>query len=64
MPVSQEECRALFDKFDTDGNGEISYDELMYAVAAELDQFRKDYVVKAFKKLDRDGNGVVEVRDL
>lgn len=36
----------------------------MYAVAAPLDKFRKDLVTKAFKKLDRDGNGVVEVRDL
>jgi Ca2+-binding EF-hand superfamily protein len=30
--MSQEECRALFDKFDINNDGEISYEELMYAV--------------------------------
>ena len=54
----------MFDKFDLNGDGEVQYDELMYAVAGELDQFRQDLVMRAFKKLDRDGNGVVEVRDL
>jgi Ca2+-binding EF-hand superfamily protein len=54
----------LFDIFDRNGDGDIDYDELLYAVAGELNQFRQEYVVKAFKKLDRDGNGVVEVRDL
>jgi len=34
--VSQEECRALFDKFDRNGDGEISYEELMMAVTGEL----------------------------
>ena len=54
----------MFDKFDNNSDGDISYDELMYAVAGELNQFRKELVGRAFKKLDRDGNGVVEVRDL
>ena len=54
----------LFDKFDINQDGEIQYDELMYAVSGPLDQFRKDLVERAFKKLDRDGNGIVEVRDL
>ena len=29
IQISQEECRALFDKFDLNGDGEISYDELL-----------------------------------
>lgn len=32
IAMSQEECRALFDKFDINNDGEISYEELMYAV--------------------------------
>jgi EF-hand domain pair len=36
LPVSQEECRALFDKFDIDGNEEISYDEFLYSIAPQL----------------------------
>lgn len=36
LPVSQEECHALFDKFDIDSNNEINYEELMQAVTGEL----------------------------
>lgn len=36
LPVSQEECRALFDKFDLDSNNEIKYEELMQAVTGDL----------------------------
>ena len=62
--MSQEECRALFDKFDLNNDGEISYEELMYAVTGEMSQARKDLVLRAFKKLDRDNSGVVEMRDI
>lgn len=64
LNISQEECRNLFDKFDTDQSGEISYEELMWAVAPELNQFRKELVIRAFKKLDRDGSGMIDINDL
>ncbi len=64
MPISQEECRALFDKFDLNKDGEISYEELMYAVAGEMNHFRRELVIRAFKKLDRDGSGVVDLKDI
>jgi len=44
LPVSQEECRALFDKFDLDSNNEINYEELMQAVTGELSWSRRDLV--------------------
>ena len=64
LAISQEECRALFDKFDLNQNGEVSYNELMSDVAGEMNQFRKDLVLRAFKKLDRDGSGKIDMRDL
>lgn len=45
-------------------DGEISYEELMYAVAGEMNQFRRELVMRAFKKLDRDGSGVVDMKDI
>lgn len=36
----------------------------MWAVAPDLNQFRKDLIQKAFTKLDRDGSGIVDIRDL
>lgn len=64
MPVSPEECRQLFDLFDTDENGEISYDELMRNVAGEMNPIRKSFVQKAFKKIDIDGSGELDKNDI
>lgn len=36
----------------------------MWAVAPDLNQLRKDLVQRAFTKLDRDGSGTVDIRDL
>lgn len=44
LPVSQEECRQIFEKFDLDDDGELSYDELLYAVCPPLSPYRKDLV--------------------
>jgi len=46
------------------GDGEISYDELMAAVTGELNPIRREIVIKAFNKLDRDGSGVIDMRDI
>jgi hypothetical protein len=50
--------------FDLDGNGQISYDEFLRGVVGEMNQFRRNFVAKAFAKLDRTGNGVVDIEDL
>lgn len=47
-----------------DGNGEIDFGELMRNVVGEMNQNRKAYVQKAFKKIDRDGNGVLNIDDI
>lgn len=36
----------------------------MYAVAGDINQFRRELVMRAFKKLDRDGSGVVDLHDI
>ena len=64
LPVSPEECRKLFDLFDLNEDGEISYDELMRAVAGEMSPIRKAFVMKAFKKVDKDGSGILDIKDI
>ena len=54
----------MFDNFDTDDSGEVDYDELMRAVAGEMNQIRKAFVEKAFKKVDRDGSGILSKEDI
>lgn len=46
------------------GDGEISYNELLSQTVGPLNQFRKDIVTKCFKKFDRDGSGSIDIRDL
>lgn len=50
--------------FDLNGDGEVDYNELMRCVVGEMNPMRKDIVKKAFKKLDKDASGIVELSDL
>jgi len=36
----------------------------MAAVTGELNPIRREIVIKAFNKLDRDGSGVIDMRDI
>lgn len=54
----------MFDKFDLNDDGEIHYDELLSAVTPELNPIRRELVAKAFRKLDKDESGVVDLKDL
>lgn len=62
--VTQEEGSRLYGLFDLNGDGQISYDELLRGVVGEMNSARKALVKKAFIKIDRNGNGIVEVDDL
>jgi Ca2+-binding EF-hand superfamily protein len=50
--------------FDLDGNDEIDYNELMRSVAGEMSPIRKDFVKKAFKKVDKDCSGILDIEDI
>lgn len=54
----------LFSAFDINRDGTIQYDEFLRIIRGDLNDYRKSLVERAFKKLDRDGSGVVEVNDL
>lgn len=36
----------------------------MAAVTGDLSQIRREIVIRAFKKLDRDNSGVIDMRDI
>ena len=64
IALSPEECRQLFDLFDMNADGTVSYDELMRSVIGEMNPYRKALVKRAFEKLDRNSNGTVELDDI
>lgn len=64
VAVTPEEARKLFQGFDLNGDGTVSYDEFLRGVVGEMNAARKALVRRAFDKLDRNGNGVVELDDI
>jgi Ca2+-binding EF-hand superfamily protein len=50
--------------FDINGDGNVSYDELMRSVVGEMNAFRKQLVRRAFEKLDKNSNGLIELDDI
>jgi Ca2+-binding EF-hand superfamily protein len=62
--VSEENVPALFDAFDTNRDGTLNYDEFLMAIRGELNDFRRGLIEKAFRKLDKDGSGVLDYEDI
>lgn len=64
VDVTPEEAGKMFDAFDKDKGGEISYDEFVRGVRGPMANFRVNLVKQAFKKLDKSGDGVVDISDI
>lgn len=64
LGLNKDEATLLFKGFDTNKSGDIDYDEFIRGIVGEMNNFRRGLVTKAFKMIDRDGNGVLEKADL
>ena len=64
MRITEPDAKQLFNIFDVDWDGRISYDEFLRTIVGEMNEFRKELVRAAFKKFDKDGNGRVELNDI
>lgn len=58
------QIKLLFDSFDHDKSGSITFDEFLVAVRGELNERRKSLVMLAFDLLDADKSGLIEVDDI
>jgi calcyphosin len=54
----------VFSTFDRDGNGNIDYDEFVRGVRGPMNKFRQEIVKAAFKKIDKDGSGILDINDI
>lgn len=50
--------------YDIDGDGNITYEEFLRGLRDPLSDRKKLIVDRAFKLMDRDGSGVVQVKDI
>jgi len=64
VKFSQAEKNALFQRFDVDKSGVVSYDEFVRGVRGRMNDFREGLVKQAFAVLDRSGSGVVSLQDM
>jgi Ca2+-binding EF-hand superfamily protein len=62
--VSEENIPILFEAFDTNHDGTLNYDEFLMAIRGELNDFRRGLIEKAFRKIDKDGSGVLDIEDI
>lgn len=58
------ELQALFKYYDINGDGSVGYEEFINGLRDDLNQRRKNMVLKAFAMMDKDGSGVITVQDI
>ncbi|KRX03948.1 hypothetical protein PPERSA_12395 [Pseudocohnilembus persalinus] len=64
ISFSDEDLLILFKAIDTDGSGFLDIDELVRGIKGPMSASRKLIVEKAFKKLDKDNDGIITVNDV
>jgi Ca2+-binding EF-hand superfamily protein len=62
--ISEENVPILFKQFDTNRDGTLNYDEFLMAIRGELNDFRKGLIEKAFRKIDKDNSGILDIDDI
>ena len=64
IPVEEKDIKALFLEFDSDRSGSISYDEFLRGIVGEMNDFRMNLAKKAFKIMDTDNSGLIDINDI
>lgn len=62
--INTEDVGAIFNLFDVNRDGAINYEEFIRVIRGDMNEYRTRLVLKAFQKLDRNGNGRVEIEDI
>lgn len=62
--ISEENIPTLYNYFDTNHDGTLNYDEFLMAIRGELNDFRKGLIEKAFRKIDKDNSGFLDIDDI
>ena len=64
VDVSETDIKSIFVLIDRDRSGYIDYDELLRSLRGPMNSFRRGFIEKAWSKIDKDGNGVLEISDI
>ena len=64
IEISDNDIKRLFEIFDINRDGYINYDEFLRRTRGEMNERRRKMVLLAFKKLDKNQNGVITLDDI
>ena len=64
LDIPKDVLQDLFNEFDYDGSGFISYDEFMVKLLGNLNSRREAVVRAAFNKIDLDKSGIIELNEI
>jgi len=64
MGLTEEENHELFDFFDRDHGGSISYDEFLQRIRGQMNDFRRAIAMKAYDILDVNGDHTVTLDEI
>lgn len=62
--ISEENVPILFNMFDINRDGVLSIDEFIMAVRGDMNEKRVAIVEQAFRVIDKDGSGVLDINDI
>ena len=62
--MNERQCGQVYNVFDRDGSGEISYDEFLRTIRGTMNPFRKNLATKVFKIMDGDKSGQLDINDI
>lgn len=62
--ISEENIPILFTYFDSNRDGCLNIDEFLMAIRGDLSEKRLALVEQAFRKIDRDNSGVLDINDI
>ena len=64
IPLSEDQEKKIFEKFDINKNGLINYDNLVNEIVGDLNEFRQDLIIKIFEKFDPNKSGFCYLSDI
>ena len=62
--INEDNVPIVFEAFDSNRDGTLNYDEFLMAIRGELNEFRRGIIEKAFRKIDKDGSGNIDIDDI
>ena len=62
--LDENDINLIFVELDTNKDGTLNYQEFVKGIIGDMNERRKNIVLKAFQSLDKNGNGIIELDDI